>query len=472
MNIEKVILKNLCQNEDYSRKVLPFLETEYFTFQSQPLFSEIKNFWDKYQSKPTPEAIAIQLEKRKDISDDDYKNIIEDLNTFDDPEKATLQWLLDTTESFCKDSALDKALAQSVHIASGKNKKLSKTSIPEILSKALGVCFDSHVGHDYVANAEERFASYQHKAKKYPTHLAILNTALKGGFEEKTINVISALTGVGKTALMIDLAAHYTMSGHNVLYITLEMAKEKIGQRIDANLLNISLDDIEEVPTKILTDKLDRIKDKIVGRLIIEEYPISSAHTGHFRYLLRELKQKQNFVPKIIIVDYLNICASANFKKGGTNSYEYIKSIAEELRSLAQEQSVVMITATQLNRDAVGGNDPDESNVSESFGGPMTFDWFCALIKTDELAKLGHVCLKQLKSRYNNKDRMPKMILGFDDTKMKFFELSSNTTQNSQSQNTNTQKTTQSLLPSNKKILTKNTTQQKQNNKFSKLKIS
>jgi replicative DNA helicase len=365
---ETLILENLINNEDYSRKVFPFLKEEYFTsLHHKLLFQKIQAHFLKYNSLPTKTSLTIEIEQVKNISEDTFKQCIKELEEFSDTKSLeSIDWLLDTTENFCKDMALYLALAESLSISKDDDKKLSKTAIPELLSKALAVSFDTNVGHSYVDDAEIRYNFFHSAVSKVPFHLDIFNTITNGGCERKTANCLAAGTGIGKSMLLCDFAANYIKNGYNVIYITMEMAEEKIAQRIDANLMNIAIQDIGTIAKPMWDEKIERIKANCKGKLIIKEYPTGSANVGHFRYLIKELKQKQNFVPDIIIIDYLNICSSAKYKDK-SNSYGYIKSICEEIRGLAVEQNVVLWSATQLNRCVLGDTKVITEDGQEKF---------------------------------------------------------------------------------------------------------
>jgi len=435
IDIEKVILRNLQYNADFARKVLPYINENYFsTTTEQTYFSRLVEYFDKYNALPSKDALDIDIQSLQ-ISQDVFDGLAEQIKfSHDTKDTPTNQdWLLAVTEKFCKDRALFLALTECVNIAEGKgqDKSLSTTAIPDILTKALGVTFDTNVGHDYLLDTDARFEYNNRKTSKIPFPYDIFNTITGGGAELKTVNVIGASTGVGKSMMMCDLAAHYIRTGYNVLYITLEMSEFKISQRIDANLMNVPLADAISMPRPLWDQKVEQIRAKCTGRLKVKEFPTGAAHVGHFRATLKELAQKNGFAPTIIFVDYMNICASAKFKDR-SNSYGYVKSIAEELRGFAVEQNIMLWTATQLNRDGINNSDADLKNISESMGGPHTFDFLFAIITNEELAQLNQVLVKQLKSRYGDINHNSKFNLGIDRPKMKFYDL----------QNTSPQRTT------------------------------
>ncbi len=427
--IELTILSNLLSNEDFTRKAIPFIKEDYFTNRSERvLFTEIFKFVDKYNNLPTKETITIELTQRKDINEDEYKNIRELVNSLHD-EKPDLQWLLDTTEKFCKDRAVHNAVLTGIKIIDKKDKTRQPEAIPSILSEALAVSFDKNIGHDYLGQYQERFDWYHTKEKKFPFDLDYMNRITKGGVPSKTLNIALAGTGVGKSLFMCHCAAGYLQQGLNVLYITLEMAEERIAERIDANLLDTSMDDLHNLPKDIYDSKITKLQGKTNGQLIIKEYPTASAHTGHFKSLINELALKRSFKPDVIFIDYLNICASSRFKGGNISSYFYIKAIAEELRGLAVEADVPIFSATQTTRTGFVSSDIGLEDTSESFGLPATADFMFAIISNEELEKLGQLRIKQLKNRYNDPAMNRAFIVGIDRSKMRLFDV------NNQSQN-------------------------------------
>ena len=422
-SIEITILKNLIHNDEYSRKVIPFINKEYFEeFHQKIIFEEVCTFIVKYNSLPTKETLIIESEKRTDITDDVFGNIQDCVGLLDDTPN-DLQWLLDTTEKWCKDRAIYLALVESIAIADGNNEKKNPDAIPSILSDALAVSFDNQVGHDYLEDYEERYEAYHRKEDKIPFDLDYFNKITKGGLPNKTLNIALAGTGVGKSLFMCHLAASTLLQGKNVLYITLEMAEEKIAERIDANLLNIPIQDIINLPQQIFEKKVTNLSKKTQGTIIIKEYPTASAHSGHFKALLNELALKKSFKPDIIFIDYLNICASSRYRaNSNVNSYSYIKAIAEELRGLAVETNVPIVSATQTTRSGYGSSDVDLTDTSESFGLPATADLMFALISTEELEEVGQIMVKQLKNRYHDPTINKRFVVGIDRGKMKLYD--------------------------------------------------
>ena len=422
-SIEHTILKNLLYNEEYSRKVIPFIKPEYFQEVSQKImFEEIVTFIATYNTQVTVEALLIEVSNRKDLNEGMLKELqILITNLEDTP--ADLQWLYDTTEKWCRDRAIYLALMDSINIADGNDDKKNRDAIPSILSEALAVSFDNNIGHDYFANADERFDFYHQKQDKIPFDLEYFNKITKGGLVNKSLNVALAGTGVGKSLFMCHMASACLLNGHSVLYITMEMAEEKIAERIDANLLNVPIQEIAELPKVMFDSKVTKLSQKTQGSLIIKEYPTAGAHSGHFKALLNELALKKSFRPDIIFIDYLNICASSRYRQSGTvNSYSYIKSIAEELRGLAVEANVPIVSATQTTRSGYGSSDVDLTDTSESFGLPATADLMFALISTDELEELGQIMVKQLKNRYNDLSVNKRFIVGIDRAKMRLYD--------------------------------------------------
>ena len=390
--VENLVLKNLIHNEEYARKVIPFIKKEYFEEESNRiLYEEISGFIVKYDELPSKEAVSIEVENREDLTEQTFRELGKVLSYLD-KEPADFVWLCDTTERWCRDRAIYLALMESIALADGKDEKKGRDAIPSILSDALAVSFDNHVGHNYLEDYEERYALYHRKEDKIPFDLEYLNKITKGGLPNKTLNIALAGTGVGKSLFMCHVASAALMQGRNVLYITCEMAEEKIAERIDANLLNVNIQDIVDLPKQMFDKKVNNIASKTQGHLIIKEYPTASAHAGHFRSLLNELALKKSFRPDIIFVDYLNICASSRYKgSANINSYTLVKSIAEELRGLAVEANVPIVSATQTTRSGYGSSDVDITDTSESFGLPATADLMLALISTEELEELGQI---------------------------------------------------------------------------------
>ena len=421
--IENLILRSLVYNEAYSRKVIPFIEPDYFHDSSERvLFEEIAQYMVKYNSRPSKEALGIEVEARHDLSETDAQNIRETLLTFDEV-TGTDEWMRDSTEKWCKKQAIYNALMESVGIANGDSKQKTEDAIPSILSDALAVSFDSNVGHDYIDNADERFDFYHRKEDKIPFDIDLLNKITKGGLPNKTLNIALAGTGVGKSLFMCHVAAAALMQGKNVLYITCEMAEEKIAERIDANLLNVNIQQLADLPKQMFDNKIGKLAKKTQGSLIIKEYPTAQAHSGHFKALLNELQLKKNFRPDIIFIDYLNICASSRVKAGSNaNSYTLVKSIAEELRGLAVEFNLPIVSATQTTRSGYGNSDVNITDTSESFGLPATADLMLALISTEELEELGQIMVKQLKNRYNDPTIHKRFVVGIDRAKMRLYD--------------------------------------------------
>jgi archaellum biogenesis ATPase FlaH len=424
--IETTILNSLFFDEEYNRKVLPFIDDAYFQDPTERiLFLKLKGFFEKYNNIPTKSAIAIELDNDPELTEGsfDLANSLLDIiaakhDAMDD------RWLMENTEKFCQDKAVYNGIMESIAIIDSDDATKSTGSIPEIMTKALSVCFDSHIGHDFLEDAENRFDFYHLKEDRIPFDLEYFNKITKGGLPNKTLNVLLAGTGVGKTLVMCHMAAKYLESGNDVLYITMEMAEERIAERIDANLLNIRLDDIEHTDKSVFDDKIGRLKARTKGKLIIHEYPTAAAGVGQFRHLLNELKLKRNFVPKVIFIDYLNICISVRMKFGANvNSYTYIKSIAEEIRGLAVEKNLPIISATQTTRSGFSNSDPGMEDTSESFGLPATVDWMVALVTNEELEALNQIMVKQLKNRYADVNTYKRFVVGVDRAKMRLYNV-------------------------------------------------
>ena len=421
--IEITILRNLFFNEDFTRKSLPFIKSLYFNKREEKiLFNELDIFINKYKNLPTKEAILIELNSRKDINEEEFKGVKELIKTIQ-PEEVDLQWLINTTEKFCKDRAVHNAVLDGIKILDNKDKTRTAEAIPSILADALAVSFDNHIGHDYIEDAERRFDWYHTKEKKYPFDLNYFNKITKGGVPSKTLNIALAGTGVGKSLFMCHVASSFLTQGQNVLYITLEMAEERIAERIDANLFDVTIDDLHVMPKELYDNKVSKLQKKTTGKLIIKEYPTASAHAGHFRSLLNELSLKKSFKPQVIFIDYLNICASARFKGGNISSYFYIKAIAEELRGLAVEFDVPIFSATQTTRTGFVSTDIGLEDTSESFGLPATADFMFALMSNEELEALGQMKVKQLKNRYNDPGLNRAFIIGVDRAKMRLYDV-------------------------------------------------
>ena len=423
--IEKTILANLIHNEQYTRKVLPFIKGDYFSDRTErTVFEEIQKFVDKYSDLPNQNALEVELDSRKDLNEDDYKRVLSVVKELQKDDNVIFDWLVETTEDFCKDKAVYNAIVDGIAIIDGKDKKRGVDALPSILTDALAVGFDNRVGHDYLHDTDARYEFYHKVEEKIPFDLEFFNRITKGGLPQKTLNIVLAGTGVGKSLFMCHVASNCLNQGRNVLYITLEMAEERIAERIDANLMNISIDDLHELPKQMFDDKIASIAKKTNGQLVIKEYPTASAHSNHFRGLIKELAIKKSFKPDIIFVDYLNICASSRFKaNGNVNSYMYIKAIAEELRGLAVETNVPIVSATQTTRSGFSNSDIGLEDTSESFGLPATADLMFALISNEELDELNQIAVKQLKNRYNDPTTNKRFVIGVDRAKMKLYDV-------------------------------------------------
>jgi replicative DNA helicase len=422
--IERTTLSNLVFNEEYCRKVLPFIKPDYFDVKEERVvFEEITNFVDKYKKIPTKISLEIEVESRKDLTEDQHRKIVDIIQKLDSTD-VDMEWLVDTTEKFCKDKAIYNAIVEGISIIDGKDKNRSADAIPSILTNALAVCFDNAVGHDYFDDSDKRFEFYHRVEERIPFDLDFFNKITKGGLPNKTLNICLAGTGVGKSLFMCHMAASCLSQGKNVLYITLEMAEERIAERIDANLMNVSMEDLHNLPKKMFDDKIENIMGKTNGKLIIKEYPTASAHSAHFRGLIKELAIKRSFKPDMIFIDYLNICASSRLKgAANVNSYTYIKSIAEELRGLAVECDVPIMSATQTTRSGFTSSDLGLEDTSESFGLPATADFMFALISNEELDALNQIVVKQLKNRYNDPTVNKRFVLGVDRSKMRLYDV-------------------------------------------------
>ena len=421
--VEFLILRNLLYNEKYTRKVIPFIKDEYFEDNNQRIvFQEILNFINQYNKLATKEVLAIEIEKRSDINDTTVKEILHLVDCLDDV-PVELDWLVNTSEKWCRDRAIYLALMEAIQVADGKDEKKNRDAIPSILSDALAVSFDNNIGHDYLQNYEQRYDFYHRQEDKIEFDLEYFNKITKGGLPSKTLNIALAGTGVGKSLFMCHVASSVLLQGRNVLYITLEMAEERIAERIDANLLNVPIQDISGLPKQIFENKVTNLSKKTQGTLIIKEYPTASAHAGHFKALLNELALKKSFKPDIIFIDYLNICSSSRYRgNSNINSYTFVKAIAEELRGLAVEFNVPIVSATQTTRSGFGSSDVELTDTSESFGLPATADLMFALISTEELEQLGQIMVKQLKNRYNDPTIYKRFIVGIDRAKMRLYD--------------------------------------------------
>ena len=421
--VENTILRNMIHDEDYLRKVVPFIQPDYFEdHKDRVIFEEVAKFVVKYDKPASQEILNIEIENRGDVTDTEFKEII-DLVSSLGAEETNKNWLIDTTEKWCRDRAIYLALMKSIKIADGQDKDKGRDAIPSILSDALAVSFDNHIGHDYLQDYEQRYEVYHRKEEKIPFDLEYFNKITKGGLPNKTLNIALAGTGVGKSLFMCHVASSVLLQGKNVLYITAEMAEERIAERIDANLLNVNIQEIADLPKVMFENKVNKLASKTQGQLIIKEYPTATAHAGHFKALLNELALKKSFRPDIIFIDYLNICASSRYSKlGNVNSYTHIKAIAEELRGLAVEFNVPIVSATQTTRSGYGSSDVELTDTSESFGLPATADLMFALISTEELEELGQIMVKQLKNRYNDPTINKRFIVGIDRAKMRLYD--------------------------------------------------
>ena len=421
--IEFLILRNLLHNEEYIRKVIPFIKSEYFEDKNQKIvFEEIHSFVLEYNQPATKEVLCIEIEKRIDINEQEFKEIIQVISCLEDV-ATEFNWLVDTTEKWCRDRAIYLALMESIHITDGKDAKKNRDSIPTILSEALAVSFDTHIGHDYLLDYEQRYEYYHKKENRIEFDLDFFNKITNGGVPNKTLNIFLAGTNVGKTLAMCHMASSFLLQSKNVLYITMEMAEEEIAKRMDANILNVPINQLDDLPKSMFTSKASKLLEKTKGSLIIKEYPTAAAHAGHFKALLNELSLKKSFRPDVIFIDYINICASSRFRAGSNmNSYSIIKSIAEELRGLAVEHNVPIFSATQTTRSGFSSSDVEITDTSESFGLPATADFLVALISTEELEGLGQIMVKQLKNRYGDKSILKRFVVGIDRAKMRLYD--------------------------------------------------
>ena len=424
--IERTALTQLVTNEQYARKVLPFMKGDYFADKTErTVFEEITKFVDKYNKIPTQTSLEIEVSGRKDLNEEEFKKVVAVIQTLESTD-VDFEWLVNTTEQFCKDKAVYNAIVEGISIIDGKDKQRGPDAIPSILTDALAVGFDNRVGHDYLVDSDDRFDFYHTVEKKIPFDLEFFNRITKGGLPPKTLNIALAGTGVGKSLFMCHMAANCLSMGKNVLYITLEMAEERIAERIDANLMNISMEDLHDLPKQMYDNKIAKIIKSTSGKLIVKEYPTASAHSGHFRGLIKELAIKKSFSPDILLIDYLNICSSTRFRgQNNVNSYMYVKAIAEELRGLAVETNVPIMSATQTTRSGYTSTDIGLEDTSESFGLPTTADFMFALISNEELDELNQIAVKQLKNRYNDLTVNKRFVIGIDRAKMQLFDIKS-----------------------------------------------
>jgi replicative DNA helicase len=423
--IERTTLSELVGNEQYARKVLPFIKPDYFSDRTERIvFEEIQKFVERYNALPTKSTLEIEIDTRRDLNEQDIKRVVDVVKGLENDDDVNFEWLVETTEKFCKDKAVYNAIVEGIQIIDGKDKTRGPDAIPSILTDALAVGFDNSVGHDYLLDAEERFDYYHTVEKKIPFDLDFFNRITKGGLPPKTLNIALAGTGVGKSLFMCHMAANCMNQGKNVLYVTLEMAEERIAERIDANLMNVSMEDLHDLPKTMYDSKISQIQKNTSGQLIIKEYPTASAHSSHFRGLIKELAIKKSFKPDIMFVDYLNICASSRYKgQSNVNSYMYIKSIAEELRGLAVETNIPIMSATQTTRSGFSNSDVGLEDTSESFGLPATADLMFALISNEELEAANQIAVKQLKNRYNDPTMNKRFVIGIDRSKMRLMDV-------------------------------------------------
>lgn len=423
--LEQTILANLLYNEEFCRKTIPYIKEEYFDdVATKKIFSSFVDYVAEYKEPPSIEALKITLDKRKDLNEETFKNVITTIDGLKVDKDTNQEWLLTETEKFCQDKDLFNSIRKAILILDGQDKEHDKGAIPKLLSDSLGINFDSHIGHDYLEDFDERYEFYHRKEERLPFDIEMLNKITKGGLPRKSLTVFLASTGVGKSLVMCHMAAASMMYGKNVLYITAEMAEERIAERIDANLLDCTLDDLRDMPKHSYDKKIARIKEKTVGKLVVKEYPTGVGHAGHFRHLLNELRLKKNFVPDIIFIDYLNICASSRIKgAAAANTYIVVKSIAEEIRGLAMEFNMPIVSATQANREGYNNTDMDLTNTSESIGLPQTVDCMMALISSEELESMGQIMFKQLKNRWGDLGQYRRFVVGIDRSKMRLYDL-------------------------------------------------
>ena len=430
--LEKTILSNLILNEEFGRKVFPYLKEEYFEDISfKKVFETAAEYIEEYKAPPSIEALRIALDKRKDLNEDMYTNTNALINSYAVDPNTSVEFLLKETETFCQDKDLYNTIRKSILILDGQDKEMGKGEIPRLLSDSLGISFDQSVGHDFLEDGDERYEHYHRKEERIPFDIDILNKITKGGIPRKSMTVLLATTGGGKSLLKCHFAANHLMYGKNVLYITMEMAAEEIGRRIDANIMDITLDEVAEVPRDVFEKRMNRYKSKTTGKLVIKEFPTGSANSGHFRHLLNELKLKKNFAPDVIYLDYLNICSSARVKgAAAANSYTLVKSIAEEVRGLAMEYNCAIVTSSQYNRDAYGNSDVDLTNTSESMGITHTADAIFGLVSSEYLEEMGQLMIKQLKNRWGDIGYYRRFLVGIERAKMKIYELEESAQEN------------------------------------------
>jgi replicative DNA helicase len=423
--IEPTVLANLIFNEDYYRRVYPYIKTDYFDdISHKKIFETYSSYVDEFKEPPSIEALKISIDKRKDLNEDAYKNVMDQVSGLARDPDTNLDWLVSETEKFCQDKDLFNAIRRAILVIDGEDKELDKGSLPELLSESLSISFDTSIGHDYLEDFESRYDFYHRKEERIPFDIELLNKITKGGLPRKSMAVLLATTGGGKSLVKCHVAANAMMAGKNVLYITMEMAEERISERIDANLMDVTIDEVTEMPRDVYEKRMGRIKGKATGKLVVKEYPTGSAHVGHFRHLINELRMKRGFKPDIIFIDYLNICASARIKgAAAANSYTLVKSIAEEVRGLAMEYNCAVVTSSQFNRDGYGNSDVDLTNTSESMGITHTADCILGLITSEDLDNLGQLMIKQLKNRWGDLGYYRRFVVGIDRAKMKLYDL-------------------------------------------------
>ena len=438
--IEKTVISNLVFNEDYYRRVYPYIKSEYFDDGTlKKIFDTYSSYVEDYKEPPSVEALKISLDKRKDMNEDSYQSVMSTVDELQRDPDTNIDWLVKETEKFCQDKDLFNSIRKAILIMDGEEKDMDKGSIPELLSKSLGISFDSSVGHDFIEDADSRYDFYHRKEERMPFDIDLLNKVTKGGLPRKSMSVLLATTGGGKSLVKCHMAANYLMTGKNCLYITMEMAEERIAERIDANMMDVTLDELKIMPRDVYEKRIQRIKSKCTGKLVVKEYPTGSAHVGHFRHLLNELKMKKNFTPDVIFIDYLNICASARVKgAAAANSYTLVKSIAEEVRGLAMEFNCAVVTSSQFNRDGYGNSDVDLTNTSESMGITHTADCILGLITSEELDDLGQLMIKQLKNRWGDLGYYRRFVVGIDRSKMQIYDLEESAQRGINGQSANT----------------------------------
>lgn len=423
--IENTVVSNLVYNEDYFRKVYPYIKKDYFEDGNlQKIFDAYSEYVEEYREPPSVEVLKLVIDKRKDLNEDSYKNVMASLDQLKVDEQTDFDWLVSETEKFCQDRDLFNAIRKAILVVDGTESTLGKDALPGLLQDSLSISFDTSVGHDFLEDYEARYDFYHKKEERIPFDIDLLNKITKGGLPRKSMTVLLATTGGGKSLVKCHMAANALLAGKNVLYITMEMAEERISERIDANLLDVTIDEVSEMPRDVYNKRLERIKGKSTGKLVVKEYPTGSAHVGHFRHLLTELRMKRNFKPDIIMIDYLNICASARIKgAAAANSYTLVKSIAEEVRGLAMEYNCSVVTSSQFNRDGYGNSDVDLTNTSESMGITHTADCILGLISSEELDNLGQLMIKQLKNRWGDLSYYRRFVVGIDRAKMQLYNL-------------------------------------------------